>query len=140
MRDYKVIKVLLSELSDSISFLSDADVEKIISGDYQITIKIQKKKNIAPLNNDFYKTNTDFEHILNDFNLISDREAGAEYLNNKLRTKANFEKFARSIDVAVMKSDKLEKIRENIIESTIGARLRSEAIQNKNNKDIESKK
>lgn len=66
--------------------------------------------------------------------------AGAEYLNNKLRTKANFEKFARSIDVAVMKSDKLEKIRENIIESTIGARLRSEAIQNKNNKDVESKK
>lgn len=44
MKDYKFIKILLSELSDSISFLSDTDVEKIISGDYQITIKIQKKK------------------------------------------------------------------------------------------------
>ena len=30
-----------------------------------------------------------------------------------------------------MKSDKLEKIRDNIIESTVGAKLRSDAIQNK---------
>ncbi|GAA0518245.1 hypothetical protein GCM10009414_29860 [Tatumella terrea] len=140
MRDYKAIKVLLSELTDSISFLSDSDVEKIISGDYQMAIKIQKKKNTTSLNNDFVKNNIDFEKVLNDFNLIEDRQAGAEYLNDKLKTKANFEKFAKSIDVAVMKSDKLEKIRENIIESTIGARLRSEAIQNKNIKDINSKK
>lgn len=39
--------------------------------------------------------------------------------------------FARYAEVAVMKSDKVDKIRDNIIESTIGAKLRSVAIQNK---------
>lgn len=54
------------------------------------------------------------------------------FLSRELKTKSEFEKFARHVEVAVMKSDKLEKIRDNIIESTVGAKLRSDAIQNKN--------
>ena len=53
-------------------------------------------------------------------------------MSRELKTKSEFEKFARHVEVAVMKSDKLEKIRDNIIESTVGAKLRSDAIQNKN--------
>ncbi|NCU06766.1 hypothetical protein [Pantoea ananatis] len=132
MKDYKTIKLLFNEIADSISFLSDSDIEKLVSGEYQISIKVQRKKNVTNSLASFESKSSEYENILSDLNLIKNREAGAEFLNDKLKNKVNFEKFAKFIDVAVMKSDKVEKIRDNIIETTIGARLRSEAIQNKN--------
>ena len=132
MKDYKTIKLLFNEIADSISFLSDSDIEKLVSGEYQISIKVQRKKNVTNSLASFESKSSEYEKILSDLNLIKNREAGAEFLNDKLKNKVNFEKFAKFIDVAVMKSDKVEKIRDNIIETTIGARLRSEAIQNKN--------
>jgi len=137
MKDYKTIKLLFNELADSISFLSDSDIEKLVSGEYQIAIKVQRKKNLTNSMAGFESKSSEYENILRDLNLIESREAGTEFLNEKLKNKVNFEKFAKFIDVAVMKSDKVEKIRDNIIETTIGARLRSEAIQNKKNKNIE---
>lgn len=139
MKDYKTIKLLFNELADSISFLSDSDIEKLVSGEYQIAIKVQRKKNLINSMAISDSKSSEYENILSDLNLIENREAGAKFLNERLKNKVNFEKFAKFIDVAVMKSDKIEKIRENIIETTIGARLRSEAIQNKNNKNIEGK-
>lgn len=131
MSDLKQLASVFRELQDAILELSNNDIEKIISGDYQFTLKLTRKKsNIeskSQLNN-----NKGFDYLLELLSQCSSREDGIEILTKELNNKSEYEKFARHVDVVVMKSDKIEKIRENIIESTVGARLRSNAIQNKN--------
>ncbi|MFJ5356322.1 hypothetical protein [Pectobacterium sp. CHL-2024] len=130
MSEFKVFKSVFKELQDAVSYLTDSDLDKISSGDYHIVIKLQKNKQ-SNLDGSVGNNGIDTDGILLILNSIDSREEGVKFLEERLKTKINFERFARSIDVAVMKSDRLEKIRDNIIESTIGARLRSDAIQNK---------
>lgn len=131
MSDLKQLASVFRELQDAILELNNNDIEKIISGDYQFTLKLTRKKNNieskSQLNN-----NKGFDYLLELLSQCSSREDGIEILTKELNNKSEYEKFARHVDVVVMKSDKIEKIRENIIESTVGARLRSNAIQNKN--------
>ncbi|EOB12966.1 hypothetical protein NBO_288g0005 [Nosema bombycis CQ1] len=127
----KILTVLFRELQDAVLELNEGELEKIISGEYQFVLKVVKKRigtsaKISPVD-DF-----SYSELLNLLNQCESREQGNELLSRELKTKSEFEKFARHVEVAVMKSDKLEKIRDNIIESTVGAKLRSDAIQNKN--------
>ena len=131
MSKAKILTVLFRELQDAVLELNEGELEKIISGEYQFVLKVVKKRigtsaKISPVD-DF-----SYSELLNLLNQCESREQGNELLSRELKTKSEFEKFSRHVEVAVMKSDKLEKIRDNIIESTVGAKLRSDAIQNKN--------
>ena len=131
MSKAKILTVLFRELQDAVLELNEGELEKTISGEYQFVLKVVTKRigtsaKISPVD-DF-----SYSELLNLLNQCESREQGNELLSRELKTKSEFEKFARHVEVAVMKSDKLEKIRDNIIESTVGAKLRSDAIQNKN--------
>ncbi|HCN3335229.1 TPA: hypothetical protein LZE55_006143, partial [Klebsiella michiganensis] len=123
MSKAKILTVLFRELQDAVLELNEGELEKIISGEYQFVLKVVKKRigtsaKISPVD-DF-----SYSELLNLLNQCESREQGNELLSRELKTKSEFEKFARHVEVAVMKSDKLEKIRDNIIESTVGAKLR----------------
>ncbi|EPM1428587.1 hypothetical protein KT999_07240 [Proteus mirabilis] len=131
MSKVKILTTLFRELQDAVLELSEEELEKIISGEYQFTLKIVKKKGVANSKSskvDDFK----YKNLLNSLNLCESRTQGYELLCQELNTKSELEKFARHIEVAVTKSDNIEKIKDNIIESTVGAKLRSDAIQNKN--------
>ncbi|WP_270222459.1 hypothetical protein [Kosakonia cowanii] len=130
MSEFKKFSIVFKELQDALSYLTESELEKVASGGYQLSIRLQKKK-VEGVSDKVDKKSPDYEIILNSLSNITNREDGMEFLNSHFKTKSEMERFARAIDVAVMKSDKLDRIRDNIIESTIGARLRSEAIQNK---------
>ncbi|EOC8685346.1 hypothetical protein [Enterobacter roggenkampii] len=132
MSDSRILASIFRELQDAVLELSKSDIEKVIVGDYQFSIKIVKKKSSA-VNRSTMKEdkNTGYEYLLGLLSQCASREDGISVLERELKNKADYERFARQVEVAVMKSDKLEKIRDNIIESTVGARLRSDAIQNK---------
>ncbi|MBX8835998.1 hypothetical protein [Enterobacter sp. Y17] len=130
MSKAKTLTMLFRELQDAVLELNEGELEKIISGEYQFVLKVVKKRvgtsaKISSVD-DF-----SYGELLNLLNQCESREQGNELLSRELKTKSEFEKFARHVEVAVMKSDKVEKIRDNIIESTVGAKLRSDAIQNK---------
>lgn len=131
MSKAKTLTALFRELQDAVLELSDAELEKVISGEYQFTLKVVKKRfntnSKASVTDDF-----SYNTLLDLLNQCESREQGNELLSRELNTKSEYERFARHAEVAVMKSDKIEKIRDNIIESTVGAKLRSDAIQNKN--------
>lgn len=131
MSKVKILTTLFRELQDAVLELSEEELEKIISGEYQFTLKIVKKKGVA--NSKSSKVDDlKYKNLLDSLNLCESRTQGYELLYQELNTKSELEKFARHIEVAVTKSDNIEKIKDNIIESTVGAKLRSDAIQNKN--------
>ncbi|HAV7799628.1 TPA: hypothetical protein JK828_000941 [Salmonella enterica] len=131
MSDLKQLASVFRELQDAILELGNNDIEKIISGDYQFTLKLTKKKSSTGIKNQL-NNDKGFDYLLELLSQCGSREDGIEILTKELNNKSEYERFARHVDVVVMKSDKIEKIRDNIIESTVGARLRSNAIQNKN--------
>ncbi|HAW57893.1 MAG TPA: hypothetical protein DCX03_02575 [Bacteroidales bacterium] len=121
----KFIEEILSELNR----LSDSDVCKLEEGGYSISLKILKNK--AQRESNIEITDSQKDKILKELQLCKTREEGYEILSKYLNSKKEFEAFARFLDISVLKQDKADKIKAKIIESTVGAILRSNAIQGK---------
>jgi len=123
---------LLLSVNKLVSRLTNEELEVLESGKFELSLNIPKgkssksgKSSVAVLN----------ETLLNSINeqldLAKSREEGIVIIETSLKNKNELEVFAKYIDVAVMKSDRVDKIRNNIVDATVGARLRSGAIQGK---------
>ena len=120
----KIFNILAKELQK----FSDEELADISSGKVKIKIDIinnstTSQKSIA--------CDINYEKIKSDLNSFQTREKGLEYLNLQCKTKKELTALAKIIDIPVQKTDKIAQLKEKIIESTIGFRLRSAAIQNK---------
>ncbi|OVZ79556.1 hypothetical protein [Yersinia kristensenii] len=130
MKTRDTLKIIIRSVNDFICDLAENDIEKLSSGDYTISYKIVKLKN-KNIDKIDILSETSFLEIIDLLDKCSSRLEGLNIIDNKFKSKLEIEKFAKFIDVAVMKSDKVDKIKNNIVESTVGARIRSEAIQKK---------
>jgi len=132
MENKKLLKNIFNSLSRAIDNLSENEILDIESGNFEISFLFSEKKSAAKKNRD--KISLD-ENILNRVNHLlneaSTREEGVLILEENLKGRAELESFAKSIDVPIMKSDKVITIKEKIVDSTVGARLRSGAILGK---------
>jgi len=123
------IKVILDEIAKQISQLPEADIKKIEDGSHEISIKLVKKMG--------GKTSTKniLESLKNEVLLklsdCSSREEGHFIIAEAFKNKSELEQFAKYLDVLVLKQDKVDQIKDKIIEATVGAKLRSNAIQGK---------
>ena len=62
---------------------------------------------------------------------MNSREDGFKLLVDKCSSRLDLEVLARKLDIPFTKKDIIEKLKDKIIEGTIGFRLRSQAIQDK---------
>lgn len=129
MSSSKIIKLLLEDLASQIGCLSEAELSKIDEGTHELTLTITKKKSTQSVIQEF--SDDQKEELLNKFQECRSREEGLVLLSEYLKNKKELEQFARFLDVLVLKQDKVEQIRDKIIEATVGAVLRSNAIQGK---------
>jgi hypothetical protein len=127
MKNEKIISKFLSELIKNLESLSESDVEKLNSGEYSLELKVLKKgqSREVKLDLDIKKASS----VLEELKTCNSRDLGYEILKNNFKNKKELEWFAKQIDIFVMKQDKVDKLREKIIEGTVGATLRSNAIQ-----------
>lgn len=120
----KIFNILAKELQK----FSDEELADISSGKAIIKVDIinnssTSKKSMA--------CDIDYEKVKSDLNTFQTREEGLEYLNLHCKTKKELTALAKIVDIHVLKTDKIGQLKEKIIESTIGFKLRSAAIQNK---------
>ena len=124
-------KELLLDFFDGIikqiEVLNYTDIKKLESGEFSLGIKIIKKKKTSSLEDILSKE--DISILTEKLKMCDSRELGYEILAAHLKNRKQLEAFAKEIDVFVMKQDKVDRIKEKIIEGTIGATLRSNAIQ-----------
>jgi hypothetical protein len=57
------------------------------------------------------------------------REEGGHILEAASMTRAELEKVARHLNLPILTQDKIERLREKILEATVGSRLNSAAIR-----------
>ena len=125
--------IYLFEIEKFISYLdklSDNDIYKLNNGIAKIQYNLvdEKKGNDKELI-DAKISNIDPDEIINALEKLSNRESGEEYIKNKLITRLDYEAVVKKLDIPYNKKDNINKLRDKIIEGTIGFRLRSQAIQ-----------
>ncbi|HCG7440928.1 TPA: hypothetical protein NJ377_004678 [Vibrio parahaemolyticus] len=132
MKHNVILKNYLSSILSSIDELSDTDLEKLESGEFELSIKLVRKSSNKPeAENKRPLSGTNFDAVIQELYNAKSREAGIEVIDSHLKLKNDLVLFAKYIDVAFLKSDKVSKIKETIVDATVGAKLRSNAIQGK---------
>ena len=127
MNNKKIINNLLLSVNKLVNGLTDDELERLESGKLELSLKVSKSKKSSIVILD----EKSIKNINEQLDSAKSREEGVEIIESTLKNKSELEMFARYIDVAVMKSDKVNEIKSNIVDATVGARLRSGAIQGK---------
>lgn len=135
MEAIKLTKIILDAISDRLSKLSKSELNSIVNGSSEIEISIVKKeiKNKTVKSNDRnISSKADMlDLIVSRLGEVTSREAGIIILEEIIPLKNDLESFAKYIDVVVNKSDRVENVKSKIVDATVGAKLRSGAIQGK---------
>lgn len=130
-KNQTVISQILYELSKKLKSLSEKQFSELCNGNFVIEFKVgYPKKGKAPSNQ--MKTQmeeTEVKEIADLLKRMEDREKGLSILKERCRKKSDLELLARYLDLPVQRGDRAGKLREKIIASTIGYKLRSNSIQ-----------
>ena len=114
-------------VSEALDGLSNEELERLIDPQYTIEIRLVRRRSrdettlipeVANLGNSI-QTLTD----------LPSRDEAKRWLEEKFPSKRALEAIARHLDMPVLRQDKLEELRDKIVEATVGARIRSQAIQ-----------
>ena len=118
---------IFSALSKELQKLSEKDFKNISSGESKLEINVINK---GDRNKNKSKKEIDFNHVVSQLKFLKTRDEGLQFLEANCKTKKELASLAKLIDIPVQKTDKVQLLKEKIIESTIGFRIRSAAIQN----------
>ncbi len=129
MKSKSLLTKFMEEILSELNRLSESDVSKLEDGGYSISLKILKKK--AQRESKIEIADSQKGEVLKELQGCKTRDEGYEILSKYFNSKIEFEAFARFLDISVLKQDKADQIKTKIIESTVGAILRSNAIQGK---------
>ncbi|MBI0331224.1 hypothetical protein [Burkholderia plantarii] len=115
----------LDRITKAIKSLSDVDLKKLGDSNFEIQIKFTRKRDneLAPI------SPLPMEAIAAKLTTFDDRKEAQVYLRSIAETKKDLERVARHFEMVISKQDTVDVLAERIIETTVGARLRSRAIQ-----------
>jgi hypothetical protein len=106
--------------------LSEEELSRIADPQYAVEIKLVRRRTkddrIAP-------ADADIDLVIKEITALASREDAQAYLNNRFPSKKVLEVIARRLDIPIIKQDKVEELRDKIVEATVGSRIRSQAIQ-----------
>lgn len=116
----------MQRLSSMLLKLTEDEIEKLADPTFDIEIKFVRRRGKAEPNESSY---IDLAQIASELTALSNRSDALEFLNTKFATKKSIEQIARHLDIPIQKQDKAEVLRDKVVEATVGARIRSEAIK-----------
>lgn len=121
-----LLSALLKEMAKAVRDMSDEDLAALRNGDVRIQLTAVEKAASGKK-----ETLRDFhpDSIVTSLREADTFDAGLAILERECSTKEHLIRLAREIDVPAEKRDTVERLRERIVDATIGFRLRSQAIQ-----------
>jgi hypothetical protein len=127
--DRDAVAAILRKLSDSIRSLSASEWDAVVAGKFRVDITIGAAREARVESEDSEVPDSDLSELASLLREASTREAGHDLLAARSMSKESLVRFARYLDIPASKRDPNERIRDRIIEATIGFRLRSRAVQ-----------
>ena len=116
----------LKRVAAALERLSIDEVSRLSDPNCEIEIKvIRRRAKEEPLPEALQNIN----ELVAKLTAFPSRADASQFMEANFETRKTLDQIARHLDVPVLKQDKLEVLREKVIEATVGARLRSEAIK-----------
>lgn len=119
----------LRRIINALDRLSEDEFSKLIDESYIVEIRLTRKRN---KDENPAVLETDLSELVSRLTNFASREEAQRFLDGNCSTRKALEPIARSLDIPILKQDKVEVLRDKIIEATTGARIRSQAIQGSN--------
>lgn len=119
---------LLRRLAECVEHSSADAVDELIAGRARLQIVGASKERPLRTRRD-ERDEMDWFKIADRLKAFGSRDAGEHFIDELALTRMDLERLARAMDLPVAKNDNLTRLREKIIESSIGSRLASLAIR-----------
>lgn len=114
-------------ISDALDLLSNEELQRLSDPSYTVEVRAvrrrAKEEQSTAISEDVAK---EFVKVLTG---QSSRQDAQALLDAQFPSKKALEFVARHLDIPIVRQDKLEDLRDKIVEATVGARIRSQAIQ-----------
>lgn len=114
---------LLKQFTQFISNLSEEDINDLTGGRKRLCIELVEKKQSSHSKS----PSTDLKDTEEQLVRTDSRDQAEELLKDF--KKADLQRIAKNLDIPIQKNEDVVRLREKIIESTVGFKLRSQAIQ-----------
>jgi hypothetical protein len=130
-----IIRKLLGCLSESLERASARDIENLLNGRAAFVISDGNfldrgaERRAISIQKREPRVNKRLSGMIGHLRQLESREEGSRLLGRAQLTKKELEELARLMDLPVSREDDAEKLRQKIIEESIGARLNSQAIR-----------
>lgn len=119
--------IALRRLADAVGRLSEDDISKLADESYSIEIRLIRKRNKEDVITSTQEV--DLAYVVEKLTGFPSREDAQQFLYTNFSTRKSVESIARKLDIPISKQDKVDTLRDKVIEATVGARVRSQAIQ-----------
>lgn len=135
MNQKETINRLLRRLFETLERASAADIEELLSGQAVLVISKENSPSRNSRGREIglqKREQRSLKHLSGlvvQLRGLESREEGAGLLSKVQLTKKELEELARLMDLPVSREDDAERLRQKILEESIGARLNSQAIR-----------
>lgn len=116
----------LRRVAAALERMSVDEVSRLSDPNCEIEIKVIRRRGKEVSSPEALQ---DINELVAKLTAFPSRADASQFMEATFETRKTLDQIARHLDVPVLKQDKLEILREKIIEATVGARLRSEAIK-----------
>ncbi len=124
----ETLVALLRDLARQIQSLQPGEVDDVLAGAAKLQVRVENGKR-PPKTKPRKPVDDELHQVARTLRELTKREEGEKLLDERASSKDNMVRLARILDLPVQKSDTAKQLRSRLIESTIGFRLRSAAIQ-----------
>lgn len=128
LKSKEAVLTLLRELVRQVQSIDDEQISDVMSGTGRLELRVVPSKR-ASSSKRAGLSEHELHQLGESLRSAQTREEGNILLDESITSKEDLTRLARHLDAPVQKTDSAEQIRARIIESTIGFRIRSAAIQ-----------
>lgn len=115
----------LRQLMRQIEGMDDAEVERILSGQFSIELRVPKARRSAKA----ACSNELVEKLKSTLDRVGTREEARKLIDNSLHTKTDLMRLARVLDIPAPNRVTSEDLRDRLVEATVGYRIRSAVVR-----------
>jgi hypothetical protein len=121
------ILTVFRRISEALHSLSEEELKKLSDPLYSVEVRAVRRR--TKDESTLFPTATSVEEIIKEVTALATRQEAQAFLETRYPTRKALEPIARKLDLPIVKQDKVETLRDKIVEATVGARIRSQAIQ-----------
>ncbi len=127
---HQLVVLLLRQFIEGVQSLSEQDIEALLAGKGRLSVSVEAASAMKQRGRRTTAAAVVEPTVIRDtLRSVASREEGVEYLRAVAGSRAAVQRIARFLDLPVRRGETVDRLREKIIEATIGFRLRSQAIR-----------